>query len=408
MATTPPQDTHARAVKRLDSQARKLRAWVTSDAAHLSDFVDVLLELTALRLSEGAFSEAVADAQEALAQANALVLEHGAPGPFTPADDAVRFVTATTHVSVLQRGVGQVEAAGQTAEAALAWLARLPHLAIGADLAPRTTAWLLGSLGRAALAGGDVDRANAWADAALLRARHADAAVTADALTLVAECRWAGRLPQDAVAAAAEARALRAEVAEPVLAASIGVKPALVERLVTPLVAASADLAARQTAVGDAAGAAAERAALVEEVAPLRERHPAIARALDAEPLALALPEPGPQASWTPLVVAELEHVVAPEPEVVAEPDVVAEPAPVIDTVEVPQPPVTDPVVAPKPVAEPAVEEPVVTPEPEPTPEPPVAAASEPEASEGEPAASEDAPRERKGLFGALARRFGR
>ena len=140
--------------KQVLSEVKKLRGWLLSDPTQHGPLVDALNELTALRLLGHSYTEAVEDAQDAMTQAHKLVMSHGAVGPYTPAEDAGRFLTSMTHVSATQVGLGQAEAGGQTAAAAFAWMAQLPLLDLAPEFAPRTAVWLLSSVAEGALAGG--------------------------------------------------------------------------------------------------------------------------------------------------------------------------------------------------------------------------------------------------------------
>ena len=221
--------THRRRFKQITSQVKKLRGWVGSDASVGESLVDALNEVTALRLLDHSYADAAADAQDALTRANALVAEHGAVGPFTPADDAVRFVTATAQLARLQAGLGQPGAAAATAGAAQAWMGLLPHLDVAPYLAPRTASWLLQARAVGALTAGDVAAANAFADAAVVRAREGglvgrDAQVLVDAALLASRARTVAGLPQDAALLAREAMTAASSAlrqAEPVQQASL-------------------------------------------------------------------------------------------------------------------------------------------------------------------------------------------
>lgn len=221
--------THRRRFKQATSQVKKLRGWVGSDASVGESLVDALNEVTALRLLDHSYADAAADAQDALTRANALVAEHGAVGPFTPADDAVRFVTATAQLARLQAGLGQPGAAAATAGAAQAWMGLLPHLDVAPYLAPRTASWLLQARAVGALTAGDVAAANAFADAAVVRAREGglvgrDAQVLVDAALLASRARTVAGLPQDAALLAREAMTAASSAlrqAEPVQQASL-------------------------------------------------------------------------------------------------------------------------------------------------------------------------------------------
>lgn len=176
------------------SEVKKLRGWLSSDSSQHAPLVDALNELTALRLLAHAYPEAVEDAQDAMTQAHKLVMSHGAVGPYTPADDAGRFLTSMTHVAVTQVGLSQAEAAGQTAAAAYGWMAQLPLLDLAPEFAPRTAVWLLSAVAEGALAVGDLARARAYAQAAQARADEGevDARLAADVAALVSRCAASG------------------------------------------------------------------------------------------------------------------------------------------------------------------------------------------------------------------------
>ncbi len=280
-----PADLHARHLKELTSQVKKLRGWVASDPGKAAPLVDALNELTALRLLAHRYVDAAADAQDALTRANKLVAEHGAVGPFTPVDDGVRFVTATTHLACAQTGAGQAAPGAQLAQAALGWMALLPHVDLVPRLAPRTTAWLLMAQASGAAASGDLGAANAYADAALARATEGglssgdDAAVLVDAARLAADLRWSAGIVGDAVRWDRTASAAAAQVAAPVLHGETRVTHAWTQRVLPPWVASHRDLADRLFAAGDAEGALAERRHLAGRLAAHAGRLGDVARA---------------------------------------------------------------------------------------------------------------------------------
>ncbi|QIK72767.1 hypothetical protein G7070_11400 [Propioniciclava coleopterorum] len=280
-----PSDPHPRRLKDAASQVKKLRGWAASDVSVAEPLVDALNEVTALRLLAHDHAEAAADAQDALTRANGLVALHGAVGPFTPVDDGVRFVTATTQLAAVQAGLGQPSAAGQMAAAARGWMRLLPHVDLVPYLAGRTASWLLQARARGALADGDLALANAYADAAAARAREgrADAAedrVLVDALLLAGDARWAAGLPSDAAAFAREAT----QVARASLDAQVTRGRAAdgqAGRFVTPLADAGRDLADRLPVAGSLPEAIAARRTLADGWAAAR---PALGdAALDAE-----------------------------------------------------------------------------------------------------------------------------
>ena len=264
--TTP--DSHPRRLKDAASQVKKLRGWAGSDATVAEPLVDALLEATALRLLAHDYADAAPDAQDALTRANGLVAQHGAVGPFTPVDDGVRFVTATTQLAVVQAGLGQPAAAGQMAAAARGWMRLLPHVDLAPYLTARTASWQLQARAAGALAEGDLAAANAFADAAVLRGREGglaasdDARVLIDALLLAGDARWAAGVPGDALAFAREA----AQIAHRRLAAQLArgrVADGQASRFVAPAARAGGDLADRLLAEGAFTEAVTERRALI-------------------------------------------------------------------------------------------------------------------------------------------------
>ncbi len=257
-------------MKELASEVKKLRGWAASDESVAERLTDALNELTAQRLLSHQFVAAVEDAQDALTRANRLVATHGAVGPFTPIDDGVRFFTATTQLAVTQVGAGQAGLGGQMAAALRGWVGLLPHVDLVPYVGARTATWLLMAQARAALASGDVGRANAFADAAAARAREGglargdDASLLVDALSLAAETRWVAGVAHDAVALSREASDAAGAVAAPVLGASGRVADAWAERVMAPLVAARRDVADRLLGSGDVERGLAERRGLAE------------------------------------------------------------------------------------------------------------------------------------------------
>ncbi len=317
-------DLVQRNLKHLSSQVRKRRGWLASDPTQADPLVDDLNDLTAHRILARQHAEAFPDAQDALLQANRLVAFHGAVGPFTPADDAVRFVTATAHIAAIQAGAGQVAAGAQTASALTGWTALVPHLELPPLLLPRTAVWILSTTARGALASGDLGRANAYADAAVHRCEDAGlgadpvwAPLYAETLTLAADCRWAAGITSDAVAFGARAADAARLAAAPVLTAPTRATDALVERLLPPLIFAEVTLADRLAAIGDRHGAASrlrDLIALLESaragLGPAGKAGIAQLRSESAHDLAgdqptVPVPAPAAPVHWTNLSDAE-------------------------------------------------------------------------------------------------------
>lgn len=204
MPENQPRDEHAKQLKQSISLTKQLRGWVVSDPSRTEEFVDALNRVTGLRLLSGLWAEAAPEATEAVGAANKLVASRGPVGPYTPLVDAARYFTALVHVARVQAGMGLAEAAGTTVEAAFAWADQLTSSGLADHLEAQTLVWALDVRAGAALAAGDVARANGMADAALVAARGADLSgertpVLLEALRVDADARWAAQLPDDSI-----------------------------------------------------------------------------------------------------------------------------------------------------------------------------------------------------------------
>lgn len=323
MAEATP-DLVQRSLKDLSSQVRKRRGWLASDPTQADPLVDALNELTAHRILARQHTEAFPDAQDALMQANRLVAFHGAVGPFTPADDAVRFVTATAHIAAIQSTAGHAAAGAQTASALQAWTTMVPHLDLPPLLLPRTAVWILAATARGALASGDLPRANAYADAAVHRCDDvglgADlvwAPLFAETLSLAADCRWAAGLTNDAVALGVRAAGAARRAAAPVLDAPTRATEGWIERVLPPLISAEVTLADRLAATGDRHGAASRLGNLIAVLESGRAGLGAAGRAgiaqlrsdmdddLTSDRPTLAVPAPASPVRWANLSDAD-------------------------------------------------------------------------------------------------------
>ncbi|MFV0452415.1 MAG: hypothetical protein ACK5LS_09285 [Propioniciclava sp.] len=283
----PGQNPLARRIKEQGSLTRKLRGWVASDPTQNDPLVDALNELTALRLLQHEWTACGTDAQDALTRAAALVAFHGAVGPFTPLDDAVRFFTATVHIAWAQTGAGNTDAA-TTVTALTAWRGMVPHLSLADALAARTSAWFLLGASHAHLRADRVAAANATADAALDRSREIPEAdgpegrlsVRLDVLTHLAGARWAAGRPDEALAAGAEAIATATDLAAISQTSAARVTPTWAARVASGLTAVVAQQAdrLRHTDRSEAA------TALIEETSDIL---PPFAARLNTSPQAL-------------------------------------------------------------------------------------------------------------------------
>lgn len=255
MADNQPRDDHAKQLKKAVSSVKQLRGWMASDPTRTEEFVDALNAATGLRLLSRAWAEAAPEATEAATAADRLVSSRGPVGPYTPMEDAARYVTALAHVATIQRGMHLDEASGRTMQAALSWKDQLTRPGLAEQLDARTTAWVLLAMAQQALATGDLAAANAWADAALRTAREGgldgdQLVVLLDALRTSADARWAVNLPEQSLALLDEALDLwRGWTRDDLAQLPRMAKPHL-ERLVAPAFALMRDRADRLEDVG--------------------------------------------------------------------------------------------------------------------------------------------------------------
>ncbi len=255
MPENQPRDEHAKQLKQSISLTKQLRGWVVSDPSRTEEFVDALNRVTGLRLLSGLWAEAAPEATEAVGAANKLVASRGPVGPYTPLVDAARYFTALVHVARVQAGMGLAEAAGTTVEAAFAWADQLTSSGLADHLEAQTLVWALDVRAGAALAAGDVARANGMADAALVAARGADLSgertpVLLEALRVDADARWAAQLPDDSINLLREAIGLWDEWTRSDLQQLPRMAKAHLERVLTPALPLNRDLAGRLLARG--------------------------------------------------------------------------------------------------------------------------------------------------------------
>lgn len=190
--------------RELVSAVKRLRVLATSDPSRGDDLADALVSLTSARLALWDFSEAAADAPEAVLLAARILARNGASGPYTSPTDASRFFTASALLAAVQSCLGQQEAAARTLAGVDGWLEQLGRLPLREHLPASAVIWSLVARSRSLLAT-DVAQANACADAAAQRlyAEGLDAGSDHLALTvhlLLADCRWAAGAPDRALA----------------------------------------------------------------------------------------------------------------------------------------------------------------------------------------------------------------
>ncbi|MCW5951276.1 MAG: hypothetical protein KIT69_03340 [Propionibacteriaceae bacterium] len=265
---TTPLEAAERRRRELASAVKRLRVAVMTDPGRSGELADTLIELVGNRLLAWSFAQAAVDAPESVVLSARILADRGPVGPYTSADDAVRYFTAAAQLAAVQAGLGQVEAAGRTVDALDAWRAQLGRVPLVEQLAPETVVWALIARGRSLL-GADVGAANAQAEAALLRlyAERLDADpefayLAVAAHLLAADARWAAGQEEPALAhhrlALARYRPVGARPGEKL-------RPAAAEAALAPLAGLFEPFAQRSEALGDwASGIALRRAWLAE------------------------------------------------------------------------------------------------------------------------------------------------
>ena len=319
---------HVKQGKALLSRVKQLRGHVGSDPSKADDLADTLNELTANRLLAHQFAEATGDAQEAVAAAARLLSEAGPVGAYTPPPLAARYYTAITHVAVAQVGLGLPDAAASTMATLDDFRAKLTH-PLASALHPRTAVWALSAQARGCLAGGDVNGANAFADAAITRVERSglrgsadDQPVVIDTEVLVSDTRWAAGQADESLQHLRTASDAHAAWAGDRLANAPRLSPALLRFYIDPIVGVQRSLADRLASLGRAEESAQVREALIERLTPVAGRLGPDGKALLAElessrdDTAGAVPEP--VAGWTPVAG---EAALAPEIEAFGEPE---------------------------------------------------------------------------------------
>jgi hypothetical protein len=253
-----PQDPYAQRSKELTSAVQRLRSWVGSDPSRNAELADALVELNAHRLLGHDYAAAAPDAQDALRRSADLLLGNGPVGPYTSIDDAVRYLTAVVHLAVTQAGLGLAESAGRTIASIDDVMEQLSELPLEERLSPATAIWALSCRARGALASGEVGKANAYADAALVRLAESGLRADPDACylaidtdRLASDSRWAAGRSEESLGFLHEAKQRYDQVVDGRLREPARLSPALVDRLAEPLFGLCRDLADRLAANGE-------------------------------------------------------------------------------------------------------------------------------------------------------------
>lgn len=253
-------DAAVRQRRELVSAVKRLRVAATSDPARGDELADALVRLTGERMLAWAFAEAATEAPESVLLAARTLAQRGAAGPYTSIPDAVRFFSASAQLAAVQAELGQAEGGGRTIDGLEGWRRQLGRLPLVEHLPDESVVWALLARARALLET-DVPAANAHADAAGVRLYAAGldeeprAAYLAVAVhLLLADCRWAGGLPEAALAhhhlAIAGHRSVLPKRAS---------RPAVVAVVLAPVAVLHETYAARLTASGDVPGGIAVR-----------------------------------------------------------------------------------------------------------------------------------------------------
>ncbi len=266
---------HIRQGKQLLSRVKQLRGHAGSSAEAAAELADALNDLTANRLVAHEYDDATSIAQEAVVASAKLLHEAGPVGAYTPPDVAARYYTALVHVAVTQVGLGMLDETAATLGMLDEFRARLTR-PMATDLHPRTAAWALMTRSHVTLTTGDVAQANAWADAALVRAgalgaveQGSDAApVRIDVERAVADARWSAGYPDDSIAHLREASRIHDEWVGSSLDQPARLSPALLWFLIAPLVGLTRELADRLVSMGRVEEATALRGALIDRLVP--------------------------------------------------------------------------------------------------------------------------------------------
>ena len=232
------------ATRTLASSAQRLRGWVDTDRSRLPELGDVLVKLTESRLLAAAWREAASDAQDSLTTAGRLLASHGPLGPYTPTEDALRFVRAALQLADIQTASGGAEAAARTVGTATSAMEQLSHLSL--DLAAVDRVRALHTLASASLAATQVASANSHLDAALTERVNGVPALQVE--VLASRCRSAAGRDHEAAAWAFAALGRLHQLGGP---APAGLPPARLERLAELELGVARVLADALTSLGD-------------------------------------------------------------------------------------------------------------------------------------------------------------
>ena len=83
-------------------EVARLKGWIGNDPARAGELAEALNALTAHRLLGRGFTEAVADAQEAVTLAGRALAQAGPLGPYAPPTAAAALFAATVHLATIQ------------------------------------------------------------------------------------------------------------------------------------------------------------------------------------------------------------------------------------------------------------------------------------------------------------------
>ncbi len=257
--------------KRLVSSVTRLRGWVGSDPTRQPELADELVRLTGTRLDVCAWAEAADDAQEAVTLAGRLLARHGSLGPYTPSEDAARFVTATVQLADVQTGLGLPEAASASLATARAVIEHLPSLALVSD--PRTAERAALAESSCALHVGDIVNAQAWAEVAIATALTVSTTplhLRHRALATMGTVRWASGDRSSALAWTWETLEHYRRLF--VVDQPARMNPDRLRALTSPLVPTYSALVHRLADTGDLAWSTALAREAVERIRPVSDR----------------------------------------------------------------------------------------------------------------------------------------
>ena len=266
-------DGYTQRGRELASDVARLKGWIGNDPARAGELAEALNALTAHRLLGRGFTEAVADAQEAVTLAGRALAQAGPLGPYAPPTAAAALFAATVHLATIQSAAQLPEAAAQTFATAEALRSQVP---LDAQVPAATGVLALLQAAHAGLVAGDLARANAWADGAVAVAAGLapddDSFLPLEVHRVVAECRWAAGLGTDAVTHSLIAVECFGDVALDRLLQPGRLNEALLARLTEPAYVVYSEAADRLIATGDVDAGLTTRRELVGLLAMLVDR----------------------------------------------------------------------------------------------------------------------------------------